>query len=93
MIGENRKEAFGMDVLIAGDMQNDFLSRALGTAEAAVDASCRAGVTPESHRNAREAMRVCQITAEHAQMVLKVSKLRRFVAKPSRFCYAFRLSI
>ena len=27
----------------------------------AVDASCCAGVTPESHRNALEAMRMCQI--------------------------------
>ncbi len=66
MIGENRKEAFGMDALIAVDMQSDFASGALGPAEIAVDASCRTGVTPESHRNALEAMRVCQITAEHA---------------------------
>ncbi|MBR3715834.1 MAG: cysteine hydrolase [Clostridia bacterium] len=30
-----------------------------------VDASCCAGVTPESHRNALEAMRMCQINIEN----------------------------
>lgn len=30
-----------------------------------VDASCCAGVTPESHKNALEAMKVCQITIEN----------------------------
>ena len=30
-----------------------------------VDAACCAGVTPESHRNALEAMKVCQITVEN----------------------------
>ena len=30
-----------------------------------VDASCCAGVTPESHRNALEAMRMCQINVEN----------------------------
>lgn len=30
-----------------------------------VDASCCAGVTPESHRNALEAMKTCQITVEN----------------------------
>ena len=30
--------------------------------EISVDASCCAGVTPESHRNALEAMKMCQIT-------------------------------
>lgn len=30
-----------------------------------VDASCCAGVTPESHQNALEAMKVCQIKIEH----------------------------
>ena len=33
--------------------------------EIAVDASCCAGVTPESHRNALEAMKMCQITVEN----------------------------
>ena len=31
-----------------------------------VDASCCAGVTPESHRNALEAMKMCQITVTHS---------------------------
>lgn len=30
-----------------------------------VDADCCAGVTPESHKNALEAMKVCQIKIEH----------------------------
>lgn len=30
-----------------------------------VDAECCAGVTPESHKNALEAMKVCQITVEN----------------------------
>ena len=30
-----------------------------------VDASCCAGVTPESHKNALAAMKACQITVEH----------------------------
>ena len=30
-----------------------------------VDAACCAGVTPESHRNALEAMKMCQIAIEH----------------------------
>lgn len=51
------------DLLIVVDMQNDFIDGALGTpeAEVIVDASCCAGVTPESHKNALEAMKVCQI--------------------------------
>lgn len=51
------------DLLIVVDMQNDFIDGALGTPEAVkiVDASCCAGVTPESHKNALEAMKVCQI--------------------------------
>ncbi len=32
--------------------------------ELIVDASCCAGVTPESHRNALEAMKVCQVIVE-----------------------------
>ena len=34
--------------------------------EVAVDASCCAGVTPESHRTALTAMQACQITVENA---------------------------
>ena len=37
----------------------------LPEAEIAVDARCCAGVTPESHRNALEAMKVCQIAVEN----------------------------
>ena len=33
--------------------------------EVAVDAKCCAGVTPESHKNALAAMKMCQITIEH----------------------------
>lgn len=33
--------------------------------EVVVDAKCCAGVTPESHRNALEAMKACQITVEN----------------------------
>ena len=31
-----------------------------------VDASCCAGVTPESHKNALEAMKCCQVKVENA---------------------------
>lgn len=37
----------------------------LPEAEIIVDASCCAGVTPESHRNALAAMKVCQVTIEN----------------------------
>lgn len=37
----------------------------LPEAEVAVDAACCAGVTPESHKNALEAMKMCQITIEN----------------------------
>ena len=37
----------------------------LPEAEIFVDASCCAGVTPQSHRTALEAMKACQITVEH----------------------------
>lgn len=37
----------------------------LPEAEILVDASCCAGVTPQSHRTALEAMKACQITVEH----------------------------
>ena len=39
----------------------------LPEAEILVDASCCAGVTPQSHRTALEAMKVCQVTVEHEQ--------------------------
>ena len=38
------------------------LKTALPDTEIIVDASCCAGVTPQSHKNALEAMKMCQIT-------------------------------
>lgn len=38
----------------------------LPEAEVSVDAACCAGVTPQSHRNALEAMKVCQITVQES---------------------------
>ena len=47
-------------------ISNALLAKAfLPETEIAVDAACCAGVTPESHRNALEAMKVCQITVEN----------------------------
>lgn len=47
-------------------ISNALLAKAfLPEARIAVDASCCAGVTPESHRNALEAMKVCQIEVEN----------------------------
>lgn len=47
-------------------ISNALLAKAfLPEAEIAVDAQCCAGVTPESHRNALAAMKVCQITVEN----------------------------
>lgn len=46
-------------------ISNAMIAKAsLPEAEIVVDASCCAGVTPESHRNALEAMKMCQITVE-----------------------------
>ena len=42
------------------------LKAAFPEREIAVDAACCAGVTPESHQNALNAMRMCQITVENA---------------------------
>ena len=62
------------NVLVVVDMQNDFIDGALGTKEAKaflpevpvlVDAACCAGVTPESHKNALNAMKVCQVKVEN----------------------------
>ena len=39
----------------------------LPEAEVAVDASCCAGVTPESHKTALAAMKMCQITVENGE--------------------------
>lgn len=47
-------------------ISNALLAKAyLPEAEIVVDASCCAGVTPESHSNALEAMNVCQICIEN----------------------------
>lgn len=47
-------------------ISNALLTKAfLPEAEIAVDAACCAGVTPESHRNALEAMKMCQIAVEN----------------------------
>lgn len=46
-------------------ISNALLAKAfLPEAEIIVDASCCAGVTPESHKNALEAMKVCQIRVD-----------------------------
>lgn len=47
-------------------ISNALLAKAfLPEAQIIVDASCCAGVTPESHKNALEAMKVCQIQVEN----------------------------
>lgn len=47
-------------------ISNALLAKAyLPEAEIAVDASCCAGVTPESHQNALAAMKMCQIVVEN----------------------------
>ncbi|MDE6960609.1 MAG: cysteine hydrolase [Lachnospiraceae bacterium] len=47
-------------------ISNALLAKAfLPEAKILVDAACCAGVTPESHKNALEAMKVCQIQVEH----------------------------
>ena len=49
-------------------ISNALLLRAfLPEAEIAVDAACCAGVTPERHRTALEAMKACQITVENEE--------------------------
>ena len=39
--------------------------KAVGDMPIIVDASCCAGVTPESHKNALEAMKCCQVKIEN----------------------------
>lgn len=49
-------------------ISNALLAKAyLPEAELTVDASCCAGVTPQSHKNALEAMKVCQIRVENEE--------------------------
>ena len=46
-------------------ISNAMIAKAvLPEVKVAVDASCCAGVTPQSHNNALEAMKMCQITVE-----------------------------
>lgn len=50
-------------------ISNALLAKAyLPEAELIVDASCCAGVTPQSHKNALEAMKVCQIRIENEEV-------------------------
>lgn len=71
LAAENEREPIGRITLIGlctdiCVISNALLLKAfLPEAEIAVDASCCAGVTPESHRNALAAMGVCQITVEN----------------------------
>lgn len=49
-------------------ISNALLAKAfLPETQIVVDASCCAGVTPESHKNALEAMKVCQIQVENEE--------------------------
>ncbi len=43
------------------DINAMLIKAALPEVKVSVDSSCCAGVTPESHRNALEAMKMCQI--------------------------------
>lgn len=50
-------------------ISNALLAKAfLPETEIRVDASCCAGVTPQSHRNALEAMKICQIQVENEEL-------------------------
>lgn len=67
----DRKETVGHITLIGlctdiCVISNALLAKAfLPEAEIVVDASCCAGVSPQSHKNALEAMKVCQIQIEN----------------------------
>lgn len=71
LAAENEKEPVGKITLIGlctdiCVVSNALLIKAfLPEAEVAVDAACCAGVTPQSHKNALEAMKMCQITVEN----------------------------
>lgn len=70
LLEENKKETVGKITLIGlctdiCVISNALLLKAyLPDVEIAVDASCCAGVTPDSHRNALIAMKACQIEIE-----------------------------
>ena len=71
LVEANRQETVGQITFIGlctdiCVISNALLAKAfLPEAEIVVDASCCAGVTPESHKNALEAMKVCQIRVEN----------------------------
>jgi len=71
LAAENEKESIGKITLIGlctdiCVISNAMLIKAfLPEVEIAVDAKCCAGVTPESHKNALEAMKICQISIEN----------------------------
>ena len=53
-------------LLMPGSVNGDRVLRAfLPEAEIVVDAACCAGVTPEAHRTALEAMKACQVVIEN----------------------------
>ena len=64
---ELRDAVKDLDVKVVSGMDGLIRVCTLPEAEIVVDAACCAGVTPESHRNALEAMKACQITVEHEQ--------------------------
>ena len=64
---ELRDAVKDLDVKVVSGMDGLIRVCTLPEAEIVVDAACCAGVTPESHRNALEAMKACQITVQHEQ--------------------------
>ena len=60
--GFDRIQVIGLctDICVLSNVM--LLKAALPEAEILVDPACCAGVTPQSHRNALEAMKVCQVT-------------------------------
>lgn len=68
---EDKRERIGKVTLVGlctdiCVISNALLVKAfLPEAEVAVDAACCAGVTPQSHKNALEAMKMCQISIEN----------------------------
>ena len=58
----DRIEVVGLctDICVISNVM--LLKAALPEAEIVVDSACCAGVTPESHNNALEAMKICQVT-------------------------------
>lgn len=71
LVSENEKEEVENVILVGLCTDICVISNAmivkafLPEAKVTVDAACCAGVTPKSHKNALEAMKVCQITVEN----------------------------